>query len=347
MFDLLIFIGRFQPFHNGHLAVIRKGLQEAKHVLVLVGSTNRAKSVRDPFSFDERATMIRLSLPDVAHRLIIEPLPDSLYNDHAWLRNVHYTVDVVATRMDLGPTAQIGLIGHSKDHSSYYLKLFPDWGGIAVANFAGINATQIRKILFELPVHTAGEIQAQLLGLRAVPDAVGTWLAHYCLSESYRHLRQEADFVADYKRQFSGYKYPPTFNTADAVVVQAGHILLVQRAASPGKGLWALPGGFIGQTETALAAAIRELREETKLKVPEPVLYGSLKQQFSFDDPHRSVRGRTFTTAFYFDLVAQLALPKVKGGDDAAAAFWLPLSRLRCEDLFEDHFFIVQKFLGF
>ena len=43
-YDLLVFIGRFQPFHLGHLAVIRRGLAEARHVLVLVGSAHRPRS---------------------------------------------------------------------------------------------------------------------------------------------------------------------------------------------------------------------------------------------------------------------------------------------------------------
>ena len=66
--------------------------------------------------------------------------------------------------------------------------------------------------------------------------------------------------------------------TVDAVVVQSGHILLVKRGDMPGKGLWALPGGFLNQEETMLDGAIRELKEETKIKVPVPVLKGSIKE---------------------------------------------------------------------
>ena len=130
------------------------------------------------------------------------------------------------------------------------------------------------------------------------------------------------------------------------VVVQSGHILLVERKARPGKGLFALPGGFVDQGETLINACIRELREETRLKVPEPVLHGSLKGQRVFDDPYRSARGRTITHAFMFDLKPDTSLPKVKGGDDAKSAFWLPLSALQPERLFEDHFHIIRAMTG-
>ena len=43
------------------------------------------------------------------------------------------------------------------------------------------------------------------------------------------------------------------------------NLLLVKRAFGPGKGLWGFPGGFIESKETAEAAAIRELKEETNL----------------------------------------------------------------------------------
>ena len=107
-----------------------------------------------------------------------------------------------------------------------------------------------------------------------------------------------------------------------------------------------MPGGFVHQDESLLKACLRELREETKLKVPEAVLKGSIRDQKVFDAPNRSSRGRTITYAFHIELKPDLKLPKVKGGDDAREAFWLPLSQLDSTQLFEDHYFIIQKFLG-
>ena len=134
--------------------------------------------------------------------------------------------------------------------------------------------------------------------------------------------------------------------TVDAVVIQSGHVLMVERKARPGKGLLALPGGFLDRGEKLVDACLRELREETRLKVPAPVLIGSIKQQQVFDDPHRSARGRTITHAFYIELAPNKALPKVKGGDDAKQAMWVPLADLDPAKIFEDHYFIIKELTG-
>jgi bifunctional NMN adenylyltransferase/nudix hydrolase len=133
--------------------------------------------------------------------------------------------------------------------------------------------------------------------------------------------------------------------TVDAVVVQSGHILLVKRGDMPGKGLWALPGGFLNQDEKMLDGAIRELKEETKIKVPVPVLKGSIKESKTFDAPNRSSRGRTITQAFLIDLGVG-ELPKVKGSDDAEKAFWVPFNKVKQEKMFEDHFHIIDNFIN-
>ena len=113
----------------------------------------------------------------------------------------------------------------------------------------------------------------------------------------------------------------------------------------PGKGLWALPGGFLNQEETMLDGAIRELKEETKIKVPVPVLKGSIKGSKTFDAPNRSSRGRTITQAFFIDLGVG-ELPKVKGSDDAEKAFWVPFNQVKQEKMFEDHFHIIDNFIN-
>lgn len=346
-FDFLIFIGRFQPYHNGHKIVVDQALEQAKKVIILVGSTNKARDNRDPWSFQERAEMITSAhLND--DRLVIVNLPDKHYNDQAWIKLVQNKVTkaildnaegnsphVTLHGMD---SQRVGLIGHQKDGTSYYLKMFPNWKSISVVHFLGINATDIREKYFTQPdFHPKG---------LNIPNSVDNFLKEFRSSATYFDLVNEHNHIKSYRHGWKDAPYPPIFVTVDAVVVQSGHILLVERGAQPGKGLLALPGGFLNQRERLDDAVIRELREETKLKVPDPVLRGSIKDKRIFDEPYRSTRGRTITYAYLFELTPQEELPKVKGSSDAKSAMWVPLNELDPHLMFEDHYHIINALLG-
>jgi bifunctional NMN adenylyltransferase/nudix hydrolase len=150
-----------------------------------------------------------------------------------------------------------------------------------------------------------------------------------------------------YKKQFAGLAYAPIFVTSDAVVIQSGHVLMIKRRSEPGKGLWALPGGFVNanQDRSVKSAMLRELREETGIKVPRPVLDGSIQDNKVFDGIDRSARGRTITHAFKI-VLPDGPLPKVKGLDDAEKAQWIPIAEVSSEFCFEDHYEIIQWALG-
>ncbi len=342
-YDFLVFIGRFQPFHKGHEFVVQKALEYSRFVIILCGSAYQPRSLRNPWLIKEREQMLRSCFsPSENKQIIVAPLMDVLYNDELWVRNVQQTIGGIVTAYHHQPhlKPQIGLIGHAKDHSSYYLKLFPQWSSVKVDNYNDISSTPIRQTLFAKGKDLATR------DLSMLPQAVKKFLGQFCHSSDFKNLCDESEFIRKYQKGWESSPYPPTFVTVDAVVVQSGHILLVERKAFPGKGQWALPGGFVRQEETLLQGCLRELREETKLKVPEPVLKGSILTQQVFDDPNRSSRGRTITHAFHIELKPDTKLPKVKGGDDARQAFWLPLSQLNPEQLYEDHYFIIQKLLG-
>jgi bifunctional NMN adenylyltransferase/nudix hydrolase len=338
-YSLAVFIGRFQPFHRGHELVVREALEQSKHLLMLVGSARAPRSLRNPWTAEERITMIRAALPPtLRERVTLLPMMDALYHDAGWIEMVQAAVRaVLVQRGEATDSARVALAGHQKDGTSYYLKLFPQWASISVPSRLAVGGTEVRAALL------AGDVSR----LRdVVSPEVLAHLDAFVLSRECAELRREAEFVADYKKQFAGLKYPPFFVTADAVVMQSGHVLLVKRGARPGLGQWALPGGFVHEDETIQAACLRELREETKLKVPEPVLLGSLKQVRTFDDPFRSSRGRTVTHAHFFALGPAAELPKVRGGDDARRAVWVPLASVEPERMFEDHYFILRALVG-
>ncbi|MBQ4836248.1 bifunctional nicotinamide-nucleotide adenylyltransferase/Nudix hydroxylase [Pseudoalteromonas luteoviolacea] len=344
-YDFLVFIGRFQPFHQGHLRVVKEGLKRASQVIILCGSAHQPRTVRNPWTSSERELMIRGTLSaEENSRVHTAPLMDTVYNDDAWVRNVQTTVKGIVTAQHRVPhkTPLIGLIGHSKDQSSYYLNMFPQWQSVPVENYQAISATPLRKHLFS----AQSEDFLSSEDAQKLPLHVRGMLDKFMCTADYHAIRNEHEFIEKYRQAWQTAPYPPTFVTVDAVVVQSGHVLLIERKARPGKGLWALPGGFIDGSVKLIDACLRELREETKLKVPAPVLKGSIKQQRVFDDPHRSARGRTITHAFYFDLAPNNALPKVKGADDAKHAMWVPLAELEPCKLFEDHYFIIQELTG-
>lgn len=333
-YQYLVFIGRFQPFHLGHKAVIDEALRRADNVIMLIGSANLPRSLRNPFTVSERATMIKGAYSEAeAARIHCVGLDDALYNDTRWLQYVQAAIKTVTGDL----TADIGLIGHSKDSSSYYLSLFPNWGSVSVANYHNLSATPIRD----------GYLMGALPIAERTPESTRQVLKAFKKTAAYDTLHEEAGFIDKYKKKWNSAPYPPIFMTADALVVQSGHILLVERGGMPGRGLWALPGGFLDAKETLFDACIRELREETCLNISEPILRGSCHSQHTFDDPYRSARGRTITQAFYFQLKNDSnGLPKVKGGDDAIKAFWLPLAELDSTMMFEDHYAIITKMVG-
>jgi len=340
-YDLIIYIGRFQPPHLAHIQLIKQAAEQSNHVLVLVGSANQPRTIKNPWSWQERAKMIEMSLPcDVTDNMLIRPLHDHMYNDQEWVKQVQ---NVIAS---LGYTAdqKIGIIGHSKDESSYYLKLFPQWEAIDVDNIEDIHASDIRDAYFDESIKSA---DFDLRIGRNLPSGIHDYLKAFQLTEDYEKLVREYMFNKAYKEAWAAAPYEPTFVTVDAVVVQSGHILLVRRRAEPGKGLYAMPGGFLNPNEKIKDAVIRELREETKIKVPDPVLRGSVKAREVYDKPERSLRGRTITHASLIELQPG-ELPKVKGSDDAEKAKWVPISVFeKMEDqMFEDHYHIIKDMLG-
>ena len=343
-FDCLVFIGRFQPPHLGHLAIICEALKQARQVIVMVGSSWQARSLRNPWHFDERQAMIRSGFDNADNqRLEITPLLDALYNDDVWVRDVQRKVRDLAAPAN-ARLPRIGLIGASRGQSSYYLSLFPQWESVSVPLVEGISASQIRERLFRSPGSTNDYLSTG--AYHDLPPGVVESVSKFCKGEDYHRLLEEQQLLDQYRQAWSQAPYTPIFVTVNAVVVQSGHVLLVKRTAAPGKGLFALPGGFINPHERLLDACLRELRERLRLKVPEPVLKGSLRGQRLFDEPHRSWRGRTLAEAFYFALRPDQQLPRlkpVKGGDHAR---WVALADLEPESLFEDHFFIIQNFLG-
>lgn len=332
------FIGRFQPFHNGHAHVINETLKLVDKIIVIIGSANEPRTARNPFTTKERELMIRNYYNNSS--VIIDASVNRYYNDHLWSNDIRSIVAKYTSEAD-----EIFLTGHAKDHTSYYLNMFPEWESINIkpyvfrvgdSKFKLLNATQIREKIYT-------RYYADWSWHDNLPSTTIDVINNISLTD-LDHVIDEYKFIQSYKKQWEVAPYPVTFNTVDAVVVQSGHVLMVTRGAQPGKGLLALPGGFINQYETIEDAAIRELKEETCIDMPQRALKGRITKSHVFDSPYRSQRGRTITHAFYFELDSAMKLPKIKGADDAANAFWIPLNVLNRSYIFEDHADIIEFF---
>jgi len=118
------------------------------------------------------------------------------------------------------------------------------------------------------------------------------------------------------------YDFPRPALTVDVVAVTFSDgrlkVVLVERGIEPFKGMWVLPGGFVGVEEPLQRAAKRELAEETGLRLRRVEPFGV------FGAPGRDPRGRTVSAAF---LGLVRGSPEVAGGDDAARAAWFDFYR--------------------
>ena len=339
-YDFLVLIGRFQPFHNAHLEIVKRATALTNHLVIITGSAAQPRTYKNPFTGRERAAMIRNATAGLSLNISVNENTDTIYNDQAWAVRVQKIVsDAVYCAKGPGDF-KIGIIGHKKDESSFYLDMFPQWQFVNVDQIEPLGATDIRDLYFKRDVNM-NFIKA------VVPETTFEFLDSFRTTAEYEQIIREREFIAEYKKQYASLPYPPVFVTTDAVVIQSGHVLMIKRRSEPGKGLWALPGGFLNANtdKSVQDAMIRELREETGIKVPAPVLKGSIQDQRVFDAIGRSARGRTITHAFKI-VLPDGELPKVKGMDDAEKARWVPIAEVRSEDCFEDHYEILQNFVG-
>ena len=310
-----IFIGRFQPVHQGHIHALGVAASQVDKLYILIGSANTCRSIKNPWTFAERVNMIRAKMhANRIQNFEIIPLNDYRYSDTQWMSDVRATIE----HYNMGSPV---LFGHMKDGNNY-LRWFPELKFRDIESQYSINATTIRNQMFE----------------DNDPDMPET-------------VRGDYAFYQKEKQLFKDYPFPETlnFNCSDAILECQGHILLIQRKFSPGKGAWALPGGFRNQRETFLDCAIRELIEETNVRVPEKVLRGSIVNTQLFDDPSRSFGIPRNTMAVYMRISPNPdgSLPRANGADDAALCKWVPLTdALNNIEMYDDHKDIVSKVTG-
>lgn len=338
-----VLIGRFEPLHLGHMALLEAALQRAQQVVIVLGSAHQAPSPKNPFSWQERQRMLLEALPpEQAARTFCVPVRD-YYNEPQWVAAVH-----AAVAQHLPSGASVALVGHFKDASSSYLARFPGWSLISLPRLGAFDATPIRDLYLGADPQQAQAVPAALEAMSyLVPASTLKFLREWAQTPLYQRMQQEWRMLRDYRAAWSTAPYPPVFVTVDALlqcqVQNQSYVLLICRGHAPGLGLWALPGGFLEPRDSLWQSCLRELQEETGLQCSDKDLHGALQAVQVFDHPDRSLRGRTITHVHHFDLGDLQQLPAVRAGDDAALAQWWPCNALASIEAqcFEDHFQIL------
>lgn len=334
-----VYIGRFQPFHKGHEHVVKCALADHRidKLIILVGSSNKARSSKNPWSYQERADMIKACFPE--GNVEVRPCRDYMYpeleKEALWNEQV---------RSLIGKDCKY-IVGYEKDDSSHYLHNFPELEFVGVSVYRentlgqGLNATNIRKQYFnKFSTETiAGTIPLECLSI--VEEQVINYPA---LQEEYYGLLKE-------KLDFQNYPYPASLNScvSDNVVYKDGKVLLIKRGGVIGHGLYALAGGHKDNNETHLQAALKELVEETSINVDKETLQGCLVANKLFDHPNRNLGVTKPSQVFLFDLSSIETPVTVCADDDAMGTFWVDVRELSSlENLFhDDHYDIIQEML--
>lgn len=330
-FDLAVLLDAFEPYLLTHRAGIAQALSRAPRVRLLVGSARSARSLRHPWTAQERVEMIHKDLsPQDNARVEIRLLRDHLYDEAQWLREIQLAC--ADANLHGGRVVQIMRPGQRA--------ALPRWQEAPVMQAPDAKLMELRRAVFGPP---AAAIELE----RIAPPSTLSCLARWQAQPWFAQLRSEYADIETFHESWKCAPYPPIFVTTDAVVLHRGHLLLIRRARAPGKGLWALPGGFIEPDEPLLHGCLREIYEETGLDLTPRMTSHCRVQATVFDAPHRSLRGRTITHAYRFDLHDD-EQPAVAGGDDAGDARWIPLARVfeMEEEMFEDHFHIASKLLA-
>ena len=316
--DVLVFVGRFQPFHEGHLRVLQLASSMAENVLVAIGSAFGPRTESNPLTYDERHDIVTKSAKACGlDNITIAPIRDK-WSMTDWAN------DLRAIAGEKFPGRRIGMIGHAKDASSSYISAVPGFDPVTVPRMSDMDATTIRHAAYLDGNHGLAPFRGRM------PPSAFAAMEAFCSSGDFDRTKNEWLDVLSSKKKWEDAPYKPTFNTSDCVLVRDDKILFMRRKTAFGNGLLALPGGYLEPDETLLACAIRELEEETGIVGLEPV------HAKTFDHPARDPRGRHITVAHLF-FASKKTIPKETA--EGGGFEWIGIEDIpmRSAELFLDH----------
>ena len=332
-FDVTVFIGRFQPIHLGHLHTIRLALNNSRLLFIIMGSYKSARSIRQPWSVEERIKFIQKCLTkEEKKRIVFLPIRDRLYSEIVWTQNIIHEVTRCAEQKfnSLKPLS-VALIGHNKDATSYYLKQFPNWKFIETGNFQNINSTDFRKTYFcEKNSH-----------YHFIPNQIKTELKKFRNTKEFLNLKLDYLFVEKNKIKDN------EMSCTSCFVQWGNYILLVKRNQYPGKNLFSLPEDFCNKNDNQKNKAFAFLKEKTNIQIEHENLDIHFVKSQNFNYADRNALVKCENSVFYYKLNKEES-PKVTTGKNVCDAIWLSLDDFNKNEeyFYSDHFQIIQSLLG-
>lgn len=369
-YDAGLYNGRFQIVTEAHRQIALSMRRRARLRIVNTGSINRSRDLRNAFTFPERLAMWQGALTEEERDGFVFIGQEDRGNGKIWASEVQSKVDDVLAANGVLPVGlmhpRVMVIGHRKDASSSYLDDFPTYDLVEERNIGdNLSASAIRAEMFALAGTSHADAWFESLKGR-VPEGVLPVLQAFMDDPAYGDLAEEARLATIREREWAvrtgpdgpGIPHPVVFNVSMAFVTQGNSVLLQRRRSYPGKNLWTLPGGFIGQHDRVMDAALRHTVASTRIDVSETVLRNALVDDFYEDDPWRSSSGRTIAFVHAFELKPvpvgatseerrrSVSLPRLRAGsgDDLGWFTFDQVAQMR-DQLFEDGAIIIEKAL--
>lgn len=82
-----VYVGRFQPIHNGHIEAI-KWIAKKGDLIIAIGSSNQPLGEHNPFTIEELVEMVQLVLQEIQISATIVKLPDFIGDDMSWIKKL-------------------------------------------------------------------------------------------------------------------------------------------------------------------------------------------------------------------------------------------------------------------
>lgn len=142
-------IGRFQPFHNGHKHLIETAYDNCDELVVFIGSSQESRTLKNPFTFQERWRMLYDELCIQGGRnIIFTPLADTATNQE-WIDSICDELNFM-TKWTSEITETVFFCCDKDEDTAKSNNLLQDINVTIhrVDNPHGLNATDIRKALF-------------------------------------------------------------------------------------------------------------------------------------------------------------------------------------------------------